>query len=139
MSTLAALAFAGGFLPPAHNGGALITIFPPVGARHEHCPALGTGPRPLPVEQGGAQALIRWQNGGAEPLADKGVVDALNTDTRLPAVIQSKAVAVIVVAAIMYQPPDGPVLFVIQTDDIIGHAHPDPGWALYEAPGQCSA
>ena len=62
MSTPAAFSFAGGFLPTAHDGGALVTILPPVGARCEHRPALGAGPRPTPVEQGGAQAFVQWQH-----------------------------------------------------------------------------
>ena len=114
MSTPAALPFVGGFLPPAHNGGALVTILPAVGARHKHRPTLGAGPRPSSVEQGGPKPLVCWQDGGAEPLTNKGTADTLDTDTRLPAVIKSKAVAAVIIAAVMYQPPDGPVLLVGQ-------------------------
>ena len=112
MSTPAAFPFAGGFLPPAHIGSALATVFASVGARHEHRPALGTGPRPSSVEQGGTQPLICWQDGGAEPLTNKGIADTLDTDTWLPAVIKSKAVAAVIIAAPTHQPPDGPILLV---------------------------
>ena len=112
MSTVAALSFAGGFLFPAHNSSALVTILSPVGARHEHRPALGAGPRLSSVEQSGAQPLVRWQDGGAEPLADQGIADTLDADTRLPAVVKSKAVAAVIISALMHQPPDGPVLLV---------------------------
>ena len=95
MSTVAALSFAGGFLFPAHNSS-----------------ALGTGPRLSSVEQSGAQPLVRWQDGGAEPLADQGIADTLDADTRLPAVVKSKAVAAVIISALMHQPPDGPVLLV---------------------------
>ena len=71
----------GGSLPPAHDGGTLVAVFPPVGARHKHRLALGTGPHLSSVEQSGAQPLIRWQNSGAEPLADEGIVNALNAGT----------------------------------------------------------
>ncbi len=119
MSTPAALPFAGGFLPPVHNGGALVTILPTVGARHEYRPALGAGPRLSTVEQSGTQPLVCWQDGGAEPLTNKGIADTLDTDTRLPAVIKSKAVAAVIVAALMHQPPDGPVLLVGQVGNVL--------------------
>ena len=99
MSTPAAFPFAGSFLSPAHIGGALVTVFAPIGARHEHRPALGTGPRPSSVEQCGTQPLVCWQDGGAEPFADQGIADTLDTDTRFPAVIKSKAIAAVIIAA----------------------------------------
>lgn len=114
MSTPAAFPFAGGFLLPAHNGSALVTVFASVRAQHKHRPTLGAGPRPSSVEQGGPKPLVCWQDGGAEPLTNKGTADTLDTDTRLPAVIKSKAVAAVIIAAVMYQPPDGPVLLVGQ-------------------------
>ena len=106
MSTPAAFPFAGSFLSPAHIGGALVTVFAPIGARHEHRPALGTGPRLSSVEQGGTQPLVCWQDGGAEPFTDQGIGDTLDADTRLPAVIKSKTVAAVIIAAVMHQPPD---------------------------------
>ena len=119
MSTPAAFPFAGGFLLPAHNGSALVTVFASVRARHKHRPTLGAGPRPSSVEQGGPQPLVCWQDGGAEPLTNKGIADTLDTDTRLPAVIKSKAVAAVIVAALMHQPPDGPVLLVGQPGNVL--------------------
>ena len=58
MSTPAAFPFAGGFLLPAHNGSALVTVFASVRARHKHRPTLGAGPRPSSVEQGGPQYSV---------------------------------------------------------------------------------
>ena len=72
-------------------------------------------------------------------LQTRGIVDALNADARLPAVIKGKAVAAVIVTAVMYQPPDSPVLFIIQTDGVIGHARPSAGWVLHESLAQCSA
>ena len=97
MSTPAALSLVCGFLPPAYNGGALVAVFPPVGARREHRPTLGAGPRP-PMEQGGAQPLVRWQDGGAEPFAVEGICDTLWADTFLT-IVQQKAVAIVVITA----------------------------------------
>ena len=114
MSMPAAFPFAGGFLPPAYIGSALATVFASVGVRHKHRSTLGTGSRLSSVEQGGTQPLVCWQDGGAEPFTDQGIGDTLDTDTRLPAVIKSKAVAAVIIAAVMYQPPDGPVLLVGQ-------------------------
>ena len=58
-------------------------------------------------------------DGGAEPLADQGIGDTLDADTRLPAVIKSKAVAAVIIAALMHQPPDGPVLLVGQPGNVL--------------------
>ncbi len=49
----------------------------------------------------------------------KGIADTLDTDTRLPAVIKSKAVAAVIIAALMHQPPDGPVLLVCQAGNVL--------------------
>jgi len=127
MSTPPAFSLTVRFLSPAHDGGALVTVFPPIGARHEHRSALGAGPCPPTVEQGGAQPLVRWQDGGAEPLADEATADTLDAHARLPAVVQGEAAAVIVVAAVMHQPPDSPVLLVAQSDDVIGHVRSSAG------------
>ena len=78
MSTPVAFSLVGGFLPPAHKNGALVAVFPPVGARYEHRPALGAAPCPSPMEQGGAQAFILGQNSGPEPFAVEGVADTLD-------------------------------------------------------------
>ena len=118
MSTAAAFSFAGGFLLPAHNGSALVTVFASVRTRHKHRPTLGAGPRPSSMEQSGTQPLVCWQDGGAEPFTDQGTGDTLNADTRLPAVIKSKAVAAVIVATFMHHPPDGPVLLVGQPGNV---------------------
>ena len=102
MSTAAALSFAGGFLFPAHNSSALVTILSTVGARHEHRPALGAESRPSAIEQGSAQPLICWQDGGAEPFTDRGIADTLDADTRLPTVVKSEAVTAVIIAAVMH-------------------------------------
>lgn len=119
MSTPAALPFAGSFLPPTHDSGAVITILPPVGARHEHCPTLGAESRSSAIEQGGTQPLICWQDGGMEPFTDQGIADTLDADTSLPTVIKSEAVAAVIIAAVMHQPPDSPVLLVGQAGNVL--------------------
>ena len=138
MSTLAALSLVCGFLLSAHDGGALVAVFPPVGSRHEHRPALGTGPRLPLVEQGGAQLLVCWQDGGAKPFTVEGICNTLWADTFLT-IVQQKAVAIVVIAAVMDQPSDSPVLLIVQTNDVIGHARPSVGWVRREAFGRCSA
>ena len=138
MSTLAAFSLVCGFLLSAYNGGALVAVFPPGGARHKHRPTLGTGPRLSPAEQGSTQPLVHWQNGGAEPFAVEGICDTLQTNTFFT-IVQQEAVAVIIVTAAMYQSLNGSVLLVGQTDDVIGHTRPSAGWARHEALVRCFA
>lgn len=90
------------------------------------------------MEQGGAQAFILGKNSGPEPFAVEGVADTLDAYAHI-AIIQGQTIPVIIVAAPMHQPPDSPVLLIIQADGVIGHAHPSAGWVRREAPGQCSA
>ena len=138
MSTLAALSLVCGFLPPTHDSSALVTVFPSIGVRYEHRPALGTGPRLPLVEQGSAQPLVRWQDGGTKPFTVEGICDTLWADTFLT-IVQQKAVAIVVIATVMDQPSDSPILLIVQTNNVIGHARPSAGWARREVPVQCSA
>ena len=64
-----------------------------------------------------------WQrkDGGAEPLTNQGVGDALRTDTFL-AIVQKQTVSAIVVAALPHQPPGRPVLLIGHVWDF-GCAH----------------
>ena len=118
--------------------GALRAVFGPVGFWDVPAAAQDALFSFPAVEQGGAQALVQGQHRRPEPLADQRIADALRADTFLP-IVQQEAVAVLVVAALMHQPPDGSVLLVVQTDDVIGHARPSAGWVRREAPGRCSA
>ena len=65
----------------------------------------------LPMEQNGTQTFILRQHSGPKPAADQRIGNALNTNTFLP-IVQPEAVAVLVVAAAMYQSPDGPILLI---------------------------
>ena len=69
-----------------------------------------------PVEQGGAQASVQRQDGGAKPTAYQRICDALRTDTFL-AVIKEQTIPAIIVAAAMYQPPGGAVLLIVHVND----------------------
>ena len=60
-------------------------------------------------QQGRFQLLVQRQHGDPEPLTQQGVGNALNADTFLP-VVQRDAVAVVIVAALMYQLPRFAVL-----------------------------
>ena len=109
-----ALAFR--FFPSTGSNSAIRTVFRPVGFRQIVTATEYTFPPVCPVEQGGAQASVQGQDGGAEPAAHKRVCDALRADTFL-AVVQEQTVPTIVVTAAMYQPPGGAVLLVVHVDN----------------------
>ena len=118
--------------------GALRAVFGPVGFWDVPAAAQDALFSFPAVEQGGAQAFVQGQHRRPKPAADQRVGNALRADTFLP-IVQQKAVAAVIVAALMHQPPDGPVLRIGQPDGVIGHARPSAGWAHREAPGRCSA
>lgn len=67
-------------------------------------------------EQGGAQTGIQREDGGTEPAAHKRIGDALRTNTRLAAVQQQAAPAVVIATA-MYQPSGCPVLLIVHVEN----------------------
>ena len=103
-------------LCPFHANGTLRAVFRPVGFRQIVAAAEDAFLPVCPVEQGGAQASIQGQDGGAEPFANQRVGDALRTDTFL-AVVQQQTIPAIVVAAAMNQPAGGAVLLVVHVDN----------------------
>ena len=118
------LAFRG--LCPLHANGTFRAVFRPVGFRHIVAAAEDAFLPVCPVEQGGAQASVQRQDGGAEPFADQRVGDTLWADTFF-AIIQQQAVSAIVVAAAMYQPPGRPILLVVHVN---GHGASSPAGNL---------
>jgi len=118
--------------------GALRAVFGPVGFWDVPATAQDALFSFPAVEQGGAQAFVQRQHSRPKPAADQRIGNALRADTFLP-IVQQKAVPAVIVAAVMHQSPDGPVLRIGQPDGVIGHARPSAGWAHREAPGRCSA
>ena len=70
-----ALAFR--FFPSTGSNSAIRTVFRPVGFRQIVTATEYTFPPVCPVEQGGAQASVQGQDGGAEPFADQRVGNTL--------------------------------------------------------------
>ena len=108
------------FHPFCGTGGAIESVVPGRGKRPPALPAVPPSDRGR-REQCGAQAGVQRKDGGAEPLADQGVGDALRTDTFL-AIVQKQTVSAIVVAALPHQPPGRPVLLIGHVWDF-GCAH----------------
>ncbi len=98
------------FHPFCGTGGAIESVVPGRGKRPPALPAVPPSDRGR-REQCGAQAGVQGKDSGAEPFADQGVGDTLRTDTFL-AVVQEQAVAAIVIATLMHQPPGCTVLLV---------------------------
>ena len=98
------------FHPFCGTGGAIESVVPGRGKRPPALPAVPPSDRGR-REQCGAQAGVQREDGGAEPLANQGVGDALRTDTFL-AIVQKQTVSAIVVAALPHQPPGRPVLLI---------------------------
>ena len=113
-------------LGPLHANGTFRAVFRPVGFRQVVTSAKNAFLPVCPVEQGGTQASVQRQNGGAEPLADQRVGDALRTDTFL-AIVQEQTIPAIIIAAAMYQPPRRPVLLVIH---VLNHGSFSPAGNL---------
>ena len=65
----------------------------------------------LPMEQNGTQTFILRQHSGPKPATDQRVGNCLWADTFLP-IIQQQTIPSVIVAAAMYQPPDGPMLLI---------------------------
>ena len=109
-----ALAFR--FFLSAGSNGTFWTVFRPIGFRQIATAAEDASFHVGPMEQGGAQASVQRQDGGAEPTAHQRICDTLNTDTFL-AIVQKQAVPAIIVTAAMYKPPDRPVLLIVHVND----------------------
>ena len=99
-------------LSPPLLFGTIRAIFRPIGFRQIVTSAENTFLSVCPLEQGGTQASVQREDGGAEPATDKRVCDALNTNTFLT-IVQEQTVPAIVIAAVMYQPPGRPVLLIV--------------------------
>ena len=97
-----------GLSPPLLLG-AIRAVFGPVRLGDVPAAAQDAFLHVLPMEQGGAQAFVQGQHRRPKPAADQRVGNALRADTFLP-IVQQEAVAVLVVAAAMYQSPDSPIL-----------------------------
>ncbi len=115
-----------GPLPPLALGGfyllhmdsAIRAVFGSVGARVKRASAHRASLSAQPMDQGGFQLLVQRQHCRPEPPAQQGVGNALDTDTAFP-IVQQKAVAAIIIAARMHQPPRFAVLLVIQDGDFL--------------------
>ena len=104
------------FFLPAGRNSTFRAVFRPVRFRQIVAAAENAFLPVRPVKQGGAQTSVQGQDGGAEPLADQRVCDALRADTFL-AVVQQQTISTIVVAAAMNQPAGGAVLLVVHVLD----------------------
>ena len=104
--------FAPGGLDSLHPSGAVRAVFGAV-RTGEKIAAAHTAPFSVQsVEQGCFQFLVQRQHRRPKPPAQQGVGNALDTDTFL-SIVQRKAVAAIVIAALMHQPPRPAVLPVV--------------------------
>jgi hypothetical protein len=103
-------------LLPAGCNSTLRAVFRPIGFRQIVTSAENAFLPVRPMEQGGTQASVQGQNGGAEPTAYQRICDTLRADTFL-AVVQKQAIPAIIIAAAMYQPPGRPVLLVVHVLD----------------------
>lgn len=104
------------FFLPAGRNSTFRAVFRPVRFRQIVAAAENAFLSVCPVEQGGAQASVQRQDGGAEPTAHQRICDALRADTFLT-IVQEQTVPTIVVTAAMYQPPGGAVLLVVHVDN----------------------
>ena len=99
-----------------HVTGTVRAVFRPIGAREKQTAAHSTPLCSQPVIQGCFQLPVLWQHRITEPLAQQRIGNALNTDAFLP-IVQSKAVAAVVVAAFMHQPPRSAILLIVHHRD----------------------
>lgn len=104
------------FLTAAHHLGAGGTVFRTITGGNEQRAADGTVFTVSTVVNGGFQFLVQRQDDGMEPFAQQRVGNALDTDAFF-AVIQSNTVAVVVIAALMNQPPCPAILAVVHDGD----------------------
>ena len=88
-------------LCPLHANGTLWTVFRPIGFRQIVAAAEDTFFQISTVEQGGAQASVQRQYGGAEPATDKRVCDTLRANTFLT-IVQEQTAPAVIVATAMY-------------------------------------
>ena len=102
--------------PPAGHNSTVRAVFRPIGFRQIVTSAENAFLPVYPVEQGGAQSSVQWQDGGAEPFADQRICNALWANTFL-AVIQEQTIPAIIITAAMYQSPGCAVLLVVHVND----------------------
>ena len=103
-----------------HASGTIGAVFPPVGFWEKLTAALGTAFQFCPVQKGGFQFPVKGKYGRGKPAAEKRIADTLHTYTRL-AIIQHKAVAVIIVTALMHKAAGGSVLWVVHVGAFTVH------------------
>jgi len=77
-------------------------IFRPVGAGKVRLTADSTAFHILPEQQCRFQRFVQREDSSAEPFAQQGVGNTLHADTFLP-IVQRNTVAIVIVAAFMYQ------------------------------------
>ena len=109
-----AFALSLGFFAAAYSGGAVGAVFPPVGFGDKSRPADGAAFPAPPVQEGCGQFPVKGQDSHTEPAAHEGMGNALDAHARLP-VVQQQAVPLVIVTALMYQPPRPPVLAVVHS------------------------
>lgn len=90
------------------------TIFCPVGTWQEPRPAAAAAFAVPAVQQYGFQFTIQRKNRSPKIFTDQRLGNALSADAGFPAVVQQEAVAVNIVAALMYQPLNNAKLLVVQ-------------------------
>lgn len=100
------------FLTVAHHLGAGGTVFRAITGGNEQRAADGTVFTVSTMVNGGFQFFVQRQDGDMEPFAQQRVGNALDADAFF-AVIQSNTVAVVVIAALMNQPPCPAILAVV--------------------------
>ena len=123
-----------------HASGAAGAVFSPVGFGDKGRAADGAPFPAPPVQEGCGQLPVKGQDSHTEPAAHEGKGNALDAYARLP-VVQQQAVPLVVVTALMHQPPRPPVLAVVHAGQVIAHGSaPFSGAARSGAKsGRCSA
>ena len=104
-----AFALSLGFFAAAYSGGAVGAVFPPVGFGDKSRAADRTPFPAPPVQKGCGQLPVKGQDSHTEPAAHEGKGNALDAHARLP-VVQQQAVPLVIVTALMHQPPRPPAV-----------------------------
>ena len=100
-----------------HASGAVGAVFSPVGFGDKGRAADGAPFLAPPVQEGCGQLPVKGQDSHTEPAAHEGKGNALDAHARLP-VVQQQAVSLVIVTALMHQPP---VLAVVHAGQLIAH------------------
>jgi len=93
-------------------------VFRPVGTGKKWLAADLTSFHILPEQQRRFQRLVQRENSNAKPFAQQGIGNALHADTFL-SIVQRDTVAVVIVAAFMYQLSRPAVLLVVHDRHLI--------------------